>query len=290
MRTKGLPLLILAIITLGIVAFAAEKPSDSPWKLVVESRITHKSNLAGFYDNKNGITVGPSGECHYTENAGKSWPSGTNFSACRYGLEIVDAKIAWHCGNGGHVRLSMDGGHSWMPVADFGRPTPNQCRFLSFVDDQTGWIASPYGMMAKTIDGATTWNAVKLPEGMDDIAAISLLTKDIGYILDMSGMLYKTNDGGQTWSSSESGFKDAPMAMKLLTPQEAMRFIDEKHGVIVACLNDDKVYASITTDGGKTWKREKIPGSMGPVFLSRDGRTLTVNQSKVIRVYQRSTF
>jgi photosystem II stability/assembly factor-like uncharacterized protein len=290
MRNKGILLFALTMMVVGAVALAAEKKPDSPWKLIVESRINHKSTIAGFVDGTHGITAGYSGECHYTTDSGKSWPSGTNISACRFGLEIVNDKIAWTCGNQGNNRVTMDGGCSWSPISNFGKTEPNQCRFLSFIDDKAGWIASPFGMMAKTTNGGETWVPLKLPDGIDDIAALSLLTKDIGYVLDMSGIIYKTSDAGETWSTIDSGFKDAPMMMMLSAPQEAMRFIDEKRGIIVACLNDKKVYASVTTDGGNTWTRESVPAVMGALFLAHDGRTLTVSQSKVIKVYQRSAF
>lgn len=289
MRRIGLLILILAVIIFGTVALAAEK-NGGPWKLIVESRINHKSTIAGFGDEKNGITAGYSGECHYTMDAGESWPSGTNFSACRFGLEIVDAHIAWTCGNHGHVRMSIDGGHSWTPVSDYGKSEPVQCRYLSFIDKNVGWIASPFGMMAMTTDGGSTWNEMKLPPGMDDIAAISLRTKDEGYILDMGCIVYKTTDAGKTWVAMDSGFRDDSMMMNLTAPQEVMRFIDEEHGIIIACLNDGKVYDAVTIDGGKTWTRERIPVSMGVLFLARDGRTLTVSQGKVIKVFQHSAF
>src|SRR5512143_1438269 len=129
------------------VAPATEAVKE-PWQVAQKLTYTHAVYYAGFMNESFGMTVGYGGEVHYTNDGGASWPQAANSSKCRFGLEIVDDQVAWHCGNGGHVRKSTDGGKTWQAVADFGPSEPNQCRFLSFLDDTTGWAATPSQLAA----------------------------------------------------------------------------------------------------------------------------------------------
>ena len=236
--------------------------------------------MAGFLDETFGITGGANGVVHYTTDGGKTWPRAKNSSACRYGLEIVDEQVAWHCGNLGQVPVSTDGGRTWQAVTHYGPRYPNHCRFLSFLDAQTGWAATPYQLGATT-DGGMTWTEIAPPEGIQDIAAIELRTATEGYLLDNAGVLYVTQDGGESWSSrrafelEESG----GLLMTLSTPVAAMRFFDADHGVIVLSLTgggESKVLAMRTADGGQTWEQENVPAESGALYLTRDGTTLTL--------------
>jgi hypothetical protein len=58
-----------------------------------------------------------------------------------------------------------------------------------------------------------------------------------------------------------------------------MRFSDAEHGLVVMHLrNDDQeqVIAYHTSDAGQTWTSELVPVKPGPLYLSQDGRLLTV--------------
>lgn len=74
-------------------------PSASNWTVVVENKIGHRNYIGGFLDDTFGITVGYSGEIHYTNDGGQTWPKAQNSSACRYSLDIVDENLAWCGGN-----------------------------------------------------------------------------------------------------------------------------------------------------------------------------------------------
>ncbi len=251
------------------------------WQVVGTSAYTHSVYYAGFMDGSFGITVGYGGEIHYTTDGGATWPRGTNASLCRFGLEIVDDRVAWHCGNGGHVRKSTDGGRTWEAAADFGPNEPNQCRFLSFLDDTTGWAATP-AQLAATSDGGQTWQDIALPEDVGLIVAVELRTPQAGYLLGSSGKLYLTVDGGKSWNAQTLDFMKDAFVGKMPSPLAALRFTDDKHGMIVLSRGnpDDGFYvwSAYTEDGGATWREDQVPGEKGIpyLYLSRDGMTLTV--------------
>ncbi len=259
---------------------ATEVPKE-PWKVVATSTYNHSVNYAGFMNQSFGITIGYGGEVHYTSDSGATWPLATNNSMCRFGLEIVDDQVAWHCGNGGHVRKSTDGGKTWQAVANFGPNEPNQCRFLSFLDGTTGWAATP-SQLAVTSDGGTTWQDIALPEGILSVLAISLRTPQDGYLLGSSGKLYVTSDGGKSWAPQALEFTKDTFSGKMPAPLTAMRFMDEKHGVIVLSRGNANdgfyTWSAYTVDGGATWREDKVPVAKGIpyLYLSHDGSALTV--------------
>lgn len=261
---------------------ASEAPvAQSPWQVIETSTYNHAVSYAGFMDGSFGITVGYAGEVHYTTDGGATWPRATNTSLCRFGLEIVDDKVAWHCGNGGHVRKSTDGGRTWEAVTNFGPNEPNQCRFLSFLDATTGWAATP-SELAATNDGGQTWQEITLPDDAQLIMAVELRTPQAGYLLASSGKLYVTADGGKSWTTQSLDFMKDAFVGKMPSPLAAMRFMDEKYGMIVMSRGnaDDGFYvwSAYTEDGGVTWREDQVPVEKGIPFLylSNDGTTLTV--------------
>lgn len=260
---------------------ASQEVVQSPWQIVGTSTYTHAVNYGGFMDESFGVTVGYAGEVHYTTDGGAAWPQSTNASMCRFGLDIVDEQIAWHCGNGGHVRLSKDGGRTWEAVANFGPNAPNQCRFLSFLDATTGWAATQ-SLLGATSDGGQTWQEIALPEGVELIMAIQLRTPQDGYLLASNGNLYLTSDGGQSWAAQALDFTQDAYLAKMASPIVAMRFMDEKRGMIVLPRGNAEegffVWSAYTEDGGATWRQDQTPVEKGIPFLylSRDASTLTV--------------
>jgi photosystem II stability/assembly factor-like uncharacterized protein len=270
-------------------------PTPRPaWKEVGRSRIadfpTHLY-YAGFADARHGIAIGYAGAIRYTEDGGATWKEGSNDSWCRFGLEMIDAATAYTCGNGPHVRFSQDGGKTWSAKTDWGVGEPNQCRYLSFVDAQTGWAATPT-LLARTKDGGVTWQDLSLPAKSEQIMSISFTSSENGFMMDNIGNLFGTKDGGSTWTMVSSTFGQAMSltSEKTLTedhsPYLAMRFLDIQNGIIafrkVARDASGITVVSLevmhTADGGQTWTIETIPGytTRYYLFLSRDGNTLTL--------------
>jgi photosystem II stability/assembly factor-like uncharacterized protein len=259
----------------------ATEEVQGPWQIVGTTSYRHAVQYGGFLNPSHGLTVGYAGEVHYTTDGGAKWPTSVNHSMCRFGLEIVDDQVAWHCGNGGHVRRSTDGGKTWEAVTNFGANEPNHCRYLSFLDENIGWAAAP-AQLAATRDGGQTWQEITLPDGILMIVAIDLRTPQDGYLLGSSGKLYVTGDGGQSWTVQEPEFMQDAFVGKMPSPLAVMRFIDDKHGLVVLPRGnaDEGVYvwSAYTEDGGATWQQDQVLLEKGIPFLylARDGSTLTV--------------
>jgi photosystem II stability/assembly factor-like uncharacterized protein len=264
-------------------ALPTTKVSFDPWELLRQTKASGPVYLAGFHDPDFGITVGYAGDVRYTADGGYLWTRAENKSACRFGLDIVDENTAWHCGNGGHIRVSTDGGQTWQIATSFGPNHPNHCRFLSFLDAKTGWAATPY-QLGVTMDGAETWTEISLPEGTQTIAAISLRTVTEGYVLDDTSTLFITRDGGQTWSAYSLGTEDEGL-LTASTPMAALRFTSANQGIAVF-QDRRQVWYALTEDGGQTWQRGEIPMTIvrPSLYLAHDGETLTMLSGSEITV------
>jgi photosystem II stability/assembly factor-like uncharacterized protein len=194
-------------------------------------------------------------------------------------MDIVDAQTIWQCGMK-NLSVSTDGGKTWKAIE--GKAGSSGC-ILSFADAKTGWFG--FGVKFQmTTDGGGTWKDLVLPKEVNNVAAISLRTQKDGYLVDKNGVLHITQDGGATWSSKSLGL-DAPNIMGFVSggfvneiPQAAVRFFDDKHGLVVLGLSGKtNPIALRTADGGKTWKEESLPAGPGALYISRDGKFLTVN-------------
>lgn len=248
------------------------------WQLVGQYDVRSLNLLVGFHNENLGVSVGDDGYVLYTHDGGQTWPEADNNSMGLYGLEIVDDQAAIACGNGRHVRLSVDGGVTWQLGTDFGAGFPGHCRFLSFLDAQSGWAATPT-LLGVTSDGGATWDTPGLPQGAGPIAAIALYAPGQGYLLDTSGSLFATDDNGLSWTLAGGPLPGGITISSLSYQTAALRFQDSGRGMLVIAAIVDgagQVLAYQTTDGGQTWAQETIPATYGAPYLSRDGRYLTL--------------
>lgn len=268
---------------------SANISTESSWTLVEEVQISHATNIAAFYSENKGVTVGYAGEIHTTEDAGKTWPEASNESMCRFCVDYVDENLVWCGGNGNQVCVSKDGGKTWTVagLAKLGAIHTN----IDFIDDTTGWVCTAKKLFA-TKDGAKNWTEVTLPENADDIATIFLRTATEGYVLTTTGVLFITTDGGATWTQKDIALasykivnakKETALTKKDVTVSD-IAFTDEKTGYIVFAGNvsdgGSKVFYLKTEDGGSTWSAEEVNAGDGylasAVALSADGKFLTL--------------
>lgn len=278
-------LLLLALV--GGCAPATTPPSatviptqmgdTSLWEVVLQTEVEQPMRVAVFLDGSFGLTGGSAdvGRANVTTDGGQTWTLAESSAGCLFALDAVDSQVIWQCSLG-PVGVSADGGQTWRAVTDYGN-----CRQLSFLDAKTGWIATP-SQLGMTTDGGQTWVEVSLPEGVENIAAISLRTPTDGYLFDSTGILHVTQDGGQSWSSRPLGLdlEGRPIPDRE-TASAAVRFFDADHGLVVIHLTgglSSRVVALRTADGGRTWEQEEVgPASLLiALYLSHDGSLLTI--------------
>jgi photosystem II stability/assembly factor-like uncharacterized protein len=273
----GMSLLFCISITACSGGKQTSQKGESSWtiKRTIENK-ARSVTVAGFLNPSHGISVGQSGETWYTTDGGDNWTKGENESFCRYGLRIMDEKVAWSCGNRGNIRMTKDGGKTWLKLTDFGGEKAEPNNEISFINDTLGWSSSKTRLM-KTEDGGNTWSDVKLPEGMKKITAIQLIDKDKGYIFDTSGTLFATTDGGENWTSKPSNLEISFDTSYNIGPSVCIQFLDNQKGFIAYKGKDQNTCLASTEDGGASWEKVSLPKvEWGYMYLSTDAKTLTV--------------
>ena len=266
------------LVLAPIEVISAEEESVEPWQIVKQLDIEFEPTYVAFMDENVGVTDcgiennGPS----FTKNGGETWIQPDPLHYYPRSIDIVNPQSVFMCHGDTGFRTSKDGGKT---LEFLTLPAGGNCDLLSFFDEKTGWGATQT-ILSVTTDGANSWTEISLPEEVNRIAAISLRTPEAGYLLDFDGTLYQTEDGGNSWRSQklETGSDELEM-MSFGRPSAAIRFIDEKNGLVVLNLaggGASEVVALHTIDGGETWERYVLPAKIGPVYLSHDGQYLTV--------------
>lgn len=266
-------------ITVEASAAPTEEPEEctTGWKAVNSITIDHKANNVAFYNMDFGITVGYAGEIHYSGDQGKTWPRAENKTACLFGIDIINENVAFACGNGKNVTKTTDGGKTWNRVADFGGSSPVMCQMLSFVDENTGFIASEL-KLAYTNDSGTTWTEREVPA---KIMAIHLTSATKGYFVGMDRKLYVTEDAGVTWEAGElnmEGFENCipvstSSAFSIAEDGSGIFFFLEKGGLLKCFETKD-----ISAAWSKTAELNIMVGKETPMYLylSKDSKYLTL--------------
>ena len=266
----------------------------SSWKaLLIVNRFS--ANMCGFLDKDMSIAVGYNGEIHYSEDGGQNWKTGSNSTLCLFGLAIIDKNTAFACGNGSYVVKTSSGGKLWSDLMSFGESEPNHPKYISFADENNGWIGTTKNFqslgsflkLGYSADGGKKWTAVNLPNDAGDIAAVYLRTQYSGYVLDNLGNLYVTEDGGKSFSKRHINLPGADYSI-MDFPTIAFTFTDEKNTLIAYNTTSHKLQIMRSRDGGNTFIKEQIPDmdNYGSVYISRDGKYVTSTSSNNVRLVE----
>jgi photosystem II stability/assembly factor-like uncharacterized protein len=232
--------------------------------------------VTAFVDEEQGIASDTGGGIYLTTDGGETWDQITDDAPEPTAIEYVDENSVWYIGFGGIVMHSQDGGQSWETVGTI--PFGGHNEFVSFLDDQTGWVSTTeMDSYWVTDDGAATWTEYPLPKGLNTVAAMHLRTDQDAYFLDLAGNLFVTSDGGASWVSLPLGLEDSSSIPKL-PHMAAIRFSDQDNGLVALSLLVDggsRTVALRTDDGGASWTEEELPLPMGSFYITRDGNLLT---------------
>lgn len=188
------------------------------------------------------------------------------------GLAFVDSRHGWVIGSGGspndvgtgRIYATSDGGLTWQKQTDL---PATQLTSLSFADAQHGWVCGtefvgrqPADVLLATTDGGQTWQREHLPHGFS-ASALDFISPLEGWAVGFSShVCAHTTDGGAHWTLSKTVFQG------YWTPSmDTVSFVDSQHGWATGeaytPLAMPFSYLMATTDGGRTWTRQRSSDS-----------------------------
>ena len=215
-----------------------------------------------FVNDQEGWAVGDLGRIFHTTDGAKTFEmqsAGTKrpfvATAC------IDAKHVWIAGQAGQLAHSTDGGKTWTNQES---GTDRQLLSIQFVDANNGFAVGDFGTMLRTENGGSTWTKVPVPQDLQlpedmigivepgDIVLYAVSYADAQHLAVVGefGVIMMSQDGGRTFESRKTDIESTLFGV----------FMGENGKGWAVGL--EAVMLS-TTDGGQTWKPEKVKTPAG---------------------------
>lgn len=196
---------------------------------------------------------------------------------------FASANRAVAVGADGATVVSNDGGQTWARVG--GGIAGTDFRRLRATSPLLANSGGANGVLARTQDGGATWTTVGVPT-TGVVLDASFPNPDLGFAIDSSGGAFKTVNGGASWQILDPGASAGlagvlaldPNSVLLIGPRGVRRSVDggtsfefvgdkdvrnvrlvnaEPAGGAVLAYGGDAL--RISADGGRTWKRVRLP-------------------------------
>jgi photosystem II stability/assembly factor-like uncharacterized protein len=248
-----------------------------------------------------------------TTDGGLNWEeNGTNVLPGLHAVRFFDERNGFVCGDGSDafpagMFTTADGGRTWRPLsgprvpswraADFTSPTAGvvagawsklgTVRGRAFADADldplagrtihgvkvsgtTAFAVGDGGAVLASTDGGVKWGSVNL--GLSpavlascDFKCVAAYGADVWVAGRPGGVVLHSGDLGKTWEVQKTN---------LQCPVNGMNFLDTQTGWVVGELGT----IAGTTDGGKTWKVQRLGGQRGGVlFLQSAGKSVPLD-------------
>lgn len=211
-----------------------------------------------FIDNLQGIIAGTDGLLMKTTDGGETWVSKTRFTyppeyTC---LFFVSKTIGFAGANGGLYRTT-NSGEDWTEVMGMNSSlsSPGFIDNVFFLDRDNGWTISEDGIVCKTADGGSTWQAIQT-RANKILSDIVFTDKLHGFAVGSEGTFLKTIDGGQRWSQISNSITEHISSIHAFN----------QDSLIVGCFMG-KAYR--TGDGGLTWNPLALPRSITTEYFRK---------------------
>jgi len=251
----------------GMGVVLATDDGGNTWRHQLEATAGWLSAVH-FIDLPNGWAVGEYGTVMRTRDGGNTWTQMRNVPTPAWlcGVHFVDQQRGWTVGRYETVLKTEDGGQTW---AHLQTPTPHRpfslpmaYQAVRFASDREGWVVGEHGNIFRTDDGGKTWcrETIDLPQPVLDLVNLSDLATTGGgkaWAVSPVGVLVRSPDrDGAIWRLAETG---VPAWLRCVS------FVDDNNGWIAG----DRNTVIRTTDGGKTWTRQRNSGRrMGLLYAT----------------------
>lgn len=276
------------IITLTFILVFGKTLAQVQWNIVPNLNDTTTSSFGYFINviDSSKVVLIPnytyeSSNILKTTDAGQTWTSHIIAPAINTFLheaEFMDANTGYIVGGTDFGAWNIflkttDGGITWQDMnaaSSFSTNFPTRITELSFVTDQTGFIArKEENKIYRTTNGGTNFTALDLPQISNDlysyITEIRFISPDVGFVVrmitdnDATGTIefLKTTDGGTTWSvAGTTDWENISTWEK----KDKIQFLNHLEGFAIVGTGILK----ITQDGGNSWTERNLPLTTPP--------------------------
>lgn len=198
----------------------------------------------------------------YSDDLGATWTSvaigAANAEFIKpQGLVALDRSNIWVATSGGKIYKSSDGAVTWT-LQEASVIHSGAYNSIDFADAEVGWAAGAANVVARTIDGGTSWSSVGGATGKAAVAinTIHAVDRNRAWIGYADGTLYYTSDGGTTWS--QRGHTDSGVGQVT-----DIDFVDDYVGILTRNNASPAGRILYTLDGGFTWEPLTTPTNAG---------------------------
>ena len=190
-----------------------------------------------------------------------------------YAVTAVGPDNLWAAGYFGAIYRTNDGGKNWRKLDGH---TTESIYDISFADDKHGWAVGRRGFVIRTEDGGDTWTQQTIPrQPAQHLFAVRAVDANTAWAVGDWGGRYYTADGGKTWEDRSFVLTPDSPSWKYLSEDELAKvakgeklyddiflndvyFVDPQHGWMAG----EYGYIFRTDDGGQTWERANIKGTV----------------------------
>lgn len=206
--------------------------------------------------------AGNPAEIAYSDDAGATWTAvnvgsvNGQYAPTRHSMFALNLRNVWFGTHLGYVYKSADGGLTWT-AQESGVITAGPVNCIRFVDENVGWYSGNSNILARSIDGGSSWGAISGPSTQSAAHALVVEPLDqnrvfVGY---SDGEVWYTGDAGTNWSQV-TGFSGSGVGSI-----RDVKFWDENLGFILRNTAAPVGKILWTANGGYDWTEITVPGT-----------------------------
>jgi photosystem II stability/assembly factor-like uncharacterized protein len=220
-------------------------------------------------DQQNAWIVGSGNRIYRTINGGLSWtqvitPS-VQGNPDLFGISILNNTNIWISGASGTVYQSTDAGNNWI-VYDTNSFRRSLLQGIHAITQNIIYVAGefetgqgPWGFIARTLNGGTTWDSISLPGGFNQHPWIGVTASDSNNIVvyGSTGHYAVTHNGGNFWYTPGQ-----------VDPGDINDLVMISSESYWGAFDYDQIYK--TFDGGETWLEQTSKGPLNQFLVGID--------------------